>query len=188
VGRLLNRGVRLHTDAATQVPVFVTVDCDAILDLLEERGVQVSRIPAPASNGGPIDALMDHPALLILFLCIAVPLTVLFAVLAHSAAELPDASPRPRQGSFAASVPPCCWAHNRNRLHTSCSVIQTWTWLPAGGRSASEQCRDASSALSSAFSNAEANSPLPAGAVCNYFTIVDSFFHPRQESATSRPS
>lgn len=180
----LSRGVRFHTDVASQPPVFVTVDGDAILDLLEQRGVRVSRDPAPVS-GGLVDALTDHPAWVILFFCIAGPLTVLFAVLVTLAAIGGQQNFQTLRSDLGkVHLPPQYRLTDEDTTGTdcynSCSVIQTWTWVPVGGRTASDQCRDASSALSSAFSDAEANSPLPPRAVCNYFTILTSFFHPGQ--------
>jgi hypothetical protein len=180
----LSYGVRLHTDVATQPPVFITVDGDAILDLFEQRGVRVSRDPAPVSDG-LVGLLTDHPALLICFFCIAGPLTVVGAVLATMAANGGQQNLQTLRGDLGrvhlAPQYRLTAEHTTGTdCHTSCSVIQTWTWLPVGGRTASDQCRDASRALSSAFSDAEANSPFPASAVCDYFTIVASFFHPAQ--------
>jgi hypothetical protein len=38
--------------------------------------------------------------------------------------------------------------------------------------------------MTSAFSGADSNSPVPASAACDYYTVLESLFHPRQGKRT----
>ncbi len=68
--------------------------------------------------------------------------------------------------------------------HDGCSLTQTWTWAPSSGRTRSAACHDAYHAMTAAFSGVEPNSPVPANAACDYYTIVSSLFHPGQGKRT----
>lgn len=68
--------------------------------------------------------------------------------------------------------------------HEECSLIQIWTWAPGSGRTTSAACSDVYHAMTSAFSEADSNSPVPANAACDYFTILSSLLHPGQGQRT----
>jgi hypothetical protein len=68
--------------------------------------------------------------------------------------------------------------------HQQCSLTQIWTWAPSTGRTTSAACSDAYHAMTSAFSEVDANSPVPANAACDYFTILGSLLHPGQGKRT----
>ena len=143
------------------------------------------------------DAFYDHPAFLKIWIGVGAPLVALFVTLGILASMGEQQDFRTLRGDLGSIHLPHQYRLTSERTtgsncHSSCSVIQTWTWLPIGGRSASDQCRDASRALSSAYSDAEANSPLPPRAVCDYFVVASSFFHPGQgkrdiEAIVTRP-
>ncbi len=65
-----------------------------------------------------------------------------------------------------------------------CSLTQTWRWAPSSGRTKSAACHDAHHAMTSAFSQVDANSPIPANAACDYYTILESLLHPEQGKRT----
>ncbi len=68
--------------------------------------------------------------------------------------------------------------------HEQCSLTQTWRWAPSSGRTKSATCSDVFHAMTSAFSGADSNSPVPANAACDYYTVLESLFHPGQGKRT----
>jgi hypothetical protein len=68
--------------------------------------------------------------------------------------------------------------------HKQCSETQTWTWVPNSGRAKAAICSDVRHAMTSAFSDVESNSPVPANASCDYFTVLSSLLHPGQGKRT----
>jgi hypothetical protein len=53
--------------------------------------------------------------------------------------------------------------------HDQCSLTETWTWSGNGKRTVSAACSDVYHAMTAAYSEyPEANSPMAAGAVCDY--------------------
>ncbi len=66
-----------------------------------------------------------------------------------------------------------------------CSLTQTWRWgVPSSGRIKSAACHDVHHAMASAFSGVDADSPIPANAACDYYTILESLLHPGQGKRT----
>ncbi len=68
--------------------------------------------------------------------------------------------------------------------HQECSLTQIWAWAPGTGRTMPAACSDVYHAMTSAFSEADSNSPVPASAACDYFTILSSLLHPGQGKRT----
>jgi hypothetical protein len=62
----------------------------------------------------------------------------------------------------------------------SCSLTQTWVWTPTPGHGSSAACSDVQRAIESAFSRADANSPIPANTACDYYAILGDLLHPGQ--------
>lgn len=65
-----------------------------------------------------------------------------------------------------------------------CALSQTWIWVSSGARSATAACADAHAALAAAFSRVDPNSPTRAGAACDYYSTLNSFFHPEKGTRT----
>jgi hypothetical protein len=61
-----------------------------------------------------------------------------------------------------------------------CSLTQTWAWAPSIAPTISAACTDVGNALTSAFSRAGTNSPMPAGAACDYYAVLGNLLHPGQ--------
>jgi hypothetical protein len=54
-----------------------------------------------------------------------------------------------------------------------CSLTETWTWPGNGGRTVPAACSAVYQAMTTAYSeDAEANSPMAAGAACDYYSIA----------------
>jgi hypothetical protein len=77
-----------------------------------------------------------------------------------------------------------------------CALFQTWIWVSSGARSATAACADAHAALAAAFPRVDPDSPMRAGAACDYYSTLNSFFHPEKgtrsveavvDSAAPRP-
>jgi hypothetical protein len=68
--------------------------------------------------------------------------------------------------------------------HKRCSLTQTWTWVPTSERTKAATCSDVRHAMTSAFSGVESDSPVPANASCDYFTVLSSLLHPGQGKRT----
>jgi len=64
--------------------------------------------------------------------------------------------------------------------HERCSLTQIWTWTPSGAHTSSAACADVRHAMASAFPGTDANSPIPAGAACDYVAILSPLFPPGQ--------
>jgi len=67
-----------------------------------------------------------------------------------------------------------------NCAHKRCSLTQTWTWVPNNERTPAAICSDVRHAMTSAFSDVQSNSPVPANASCDYCTELSSLLHPGQ--------
>jgi len=65
-----------------------------------------------------------------------------------------------------------------------CSLTQTWAWAPSSARPISAACADLDNALTSAFPRVGSNSPMPAGAVCDYYAVVSDVLRPGQGKRT----
>jgi hypothetical protein len=137
-----------------------------------------SRDPAPVVDG----ASGARRVLLVCFGCIVGALAVLFLVFI----TLVSIGARPNLPTLRSDLGrvhlPAQYrlTTTGTGCHNGCSVIQTWTWLPAGGRTASDQCRDASRALGSAFPDAAPDLPLsslPSRPVCAYLASNSTVFH-----------
>jgi hypothetical protein len=56
--------------------------------------------------------------------------------------------------------------------HNQCSISQTWVWARTSRRTTSAACADVLHALTSAYSDTQPNSPIPAHASCDYYADV----------------
>ena len=65
-----------------------------------------------------------------------------------------------------------------------CSLTQTWVWAPGGIHSISAGCTDLDNAVTSAFSGVGSDSPMPAGAACDYYAVLGDLLHPGQGKRT----
>ena len=65
----------------------------------------------------------------------------------------------------------------RDCAHQLCVLKEFWIWR-GGGRTAADGCRDINRAMQARYSNVESSDPVPRGAACEHFTILDSFLHP----------
>ena len=65
-----------------------------------------------------------------------------------------------------------------------CSLTQTWAWAPSSARTISAACTDLDNALTSAFRRVGSNSPMPTGALCDYYAVLSDVLHPGQGKRT----
>lgn len=125
------------------------------------------------------DFLIDHPRFLIFWLAILGPVFVFLLVTEIIPAE------RGAQENFQTLRSDLTKVHlpSGYRLkgerkagtdchHDGCSLTQTWTWVPALQPTQSSACFNLFKAMNSAFSDVESNSPLPANAACDYYSII----------------
>jgi hypothetical protein len=71
-----------------------------------------------------------------------------------------------------------------NCAHLGCTLTQIWVWSGQSPRTASAVCRDVDQAMKSAFGQVDPNSPIPADADCDYYTIRSSILYPGQGKRT----
>jgi hypothetical protein len=60
----------------------------------------------------------------------------------------------------------------------SCTLAELWVRRGSGVHTATDACQDVSQAMAAGFSRVDPNDPIPQEAACDYYTILDSFFHP----------
>jgi hypothetical protein len=65
-----------------------------------------------------------------------------------------------------------------------CTLTQTWAWTPGSAHAISAACTDLADALTSAFPRVGSNSPMPAGAACDYYAVLGNLLHPGQGKRT----
>ena len=71
-----------------------------------------------------------------------------------------------------------------NCVTGQCSLTQTWVWVPSSARAISAACTDLDNALTTAFPGVGSNSPMPAGAACDYYAVLDDVLRPGQGKRT----
>jgi hypothetical protein len=67
-----------------------------------------------------------------------------------------------------------------NCAHRGCTLTQTWVWSGPSSRPAAVICRDVDQAMKSAYGQVDPNSPIPADAACDYYSILGSILYPGQ--------
>jgi hypothetical protein len=189
-GKWMYRGIRFHANSLPQPLTFVTVDYREILDRLERQGVPVNRNAAPLAAGPLGQAIARHRGLRI-YLIVAGSLLLLVLVTEIIPAIIGAQKNFQTLRSDLAKVHlPSGYRLTAEHkagtdcAHHGCSLTQTWTWVPSSGRTRSAACHDAYHAMTSAFSGVELNSPIPANAACDYYTILGSLLHPGQGKRT----
>lgn len=65
-----------------------------------------------------------------------------------------------------------------------CSLTQTWAWAPSSAPTISAACTELDNSLTSAFPRVGANSPMPAGAACDYYAVLSDPLRPGQGKRT----
>jgi hypothetical protein len=71
-----------------------------------------------------------------------------------------------------------------NCAHLGCKLTQTWAWSGPSQQPAADICRDVDQAMKSAYGQVDPNSPIPANADCDYYSILGSIFYPGQGKRT----
>jgi hypothetical protein len=191
VRRAVRRGMRFDASFLPQPLIFLTADYREILERLEQRGVPVRRDVTPLATGPVRRVFAQHPRFRIIFICAAGAfLLIIIGTQVIPTAIGAQENFRTLRSDLAQVHLPSGYrltAEHRagtDCAHNGCSLTQTWTWASAAGPTKNRACSAVHQAMTSAYSDIEPDSPIPANAACEYFATVSSFFHASQGKRT----
>jgi hypothetical protein len=182
---LPRRGLMDFIDGVRARAPTVVIDLDP-----SGRGSGWMRAEPAGSIGQRVTAISGHRGLRVVF-SIVVSLVLLSAVaeIALTAIGPQENYQTLRSDLAKVHLPPgygliASQQAGDDCAHQECSLTQTWSWRAASPRSNSAACRDVYRAMTSAFSGVDANTPMPAGASCDYYAILGDLLHPGQGKRT----
>jgi len=191
VKRAVRRGVRFDASFLPQPLIFLTADYREILERLEHRGVPVRRDFTPLATGPARRFFAQHPRFRIIFICVGSAFLLIIAVtqIVPTAIGAQENFRTLRSDLAQVHLPSGYRLTAEHRAgtdcaHNGCSLTQTWTWASTPGPTKNGACSAVYQAMTSAYSDIEPDSPIPANAACGYFATVSSFFHPGRGKRT----
>lgn len=67
---------------------------------------------------------------------------------------------------------------DRGCAEKPCKLREFWVWRGSSVHTAADACRDTSRAMAARLGGVDSDAPIPQGAACGYFTVLDNFFQP----------